>query len=286
MSRVADQGGSLLVWATRETDDLKSRAEAHGLPLWRMGSGLLGSAGTRIPASLIVDRSGIHSVADRASDLETELQRGNFDPRTLQQARRLRERIVCAHSADQALAIGAAAGQRKLLLAAHTDTDVQWLEQVRSASPDAWIVCSAPVRILATQRVQILRLADQAVLDTQARHLYPQFDEVHTHASISGFEALLHERPVVTYGTPFYAGWGLTRDHLALPRRTRRVTLDELVAAALLRYPRYNDLRTNLPCTAWQALEQASTQDCPFALYRQVCRYLKGMFAIGQGQRD
>ena len=30
--------------------------------------------------------------------------------------------------------------------------------------------------------------------------------------SLAGFEALLRGRPVTTYGMPFYAGWGLTRD--------------------------------------------------------------------------
>jgi capsular polysaccharide export protein len=57
--------------------------------------------------------------------------------------------------------------------------------------------------------------------------------------SLVGFEALLRGLAVVTYGQPFYAGWGLTHDHAPVPRRTRRLTLDELVAGALLRYPRY-----------------------------------------------
>jgi capsular polysaccharide export protein len=49
--------------------------------------------------------------------------------------------------------------------------------------------------------------------------------------------------PVTTYGQPFYAGWGLTRDLGMSPevqaRRTRRLSLDELVAATLIRYPTY-----------------------------------------------
>jgi capsular polysaccharide export protein len=54
---------------------------------------------------------------------------------------------------------------------------------------------------------------------------------------------------VVTHGQPFYAGWGLTRD-LAPPvaRRGRQCSLDELVAAALILYPRYLDPLTRLPC--------------------------------------
>ncbi len=52
---------------------------------------------------------------------------------------------------------------------------------------------------------------------------------------------------MTTHGLPFYAGWGLTDDP-GCPRRTRRLTLDELVAGALILYPRYVDPRTGLPC--------------------------------------
>jgi capsular polysaccharide export protein len=70
-------------------------------------------------------------------------------------------------------------------------------------------------------------------------------DEVHTMTSLTGFDALLRGKPVVTYGQPFYAGWGLTEDRAeratAFERRTRRLSLDELVAGALLHYPIYWD---------------------------------------------
>jgi capsular polysaccharide export protein len=67
--------------------------------------------------------------------------------------------------------------------------------------------------------------------------------------SLAGFEALLRGKKVITYGVPFYAGWGLTRD-LASPldRRNANRNIDELVAAALLLYPRYLDPITGLPC--------------------------------------
>jgi capsular polysaccharide export protein len=76
-------------------------------------------------------------------------------------------------------------------------------------------------------------------------------DEVHVNTSLAGFEALLRGRPVTTYGVPFYAGWGLTRDLGPVPaRRTAQRTIDELVAAALVLYPRYLDPLTGLPCPA------------------------------------
>jgi capsular polysaccharide export protein len=58
---------------------------------------------------------------------------------------------------------------------------------------------------------------------------------------------LLRRRKVVVYGRPFYAGWGLTID-LAMPARGRSLSLEELVAGVLIRYPRYLDPATRLPC--------------------------------------
>ena len=48
--------------------------------------------------------------------------------------------------------------------------------------------------------------------------------------SVAGFEAPLFGLPVTCYGLPFYAGWGLTQDQINQPRRTRCLTLDQLVA--------------------------------------------------------
>jgi capsular polysaccharide export protein len=75
-------------------------------------------------------------------------------------------------------------------------------------------------------------------------------DEVHTMTSLVGFEGLLRGLRVVTYGQPFYAGWGLTEDLCAPPRRTRRLELDELVCGVLLRYPRYYSYHASAFTTA------------------------------------
>jgi len=53
---------------------------------------------------------------------------------------------------------------------------------------------------------------------------------------------------VCTYGKPFYAGWGLTHDKYDIPRRTRKLTLLELVAATYILYPRYINPSTNKLC--------------------------------------
>jgi capsular polysaccharide export protein len=69
--------------------------------------------------------------------------------------------------------------------------------------------------------------------------LYGQVDAIHVLTSLAGFEALLRGVPVHTWGLPFYAGWGLTQDQLACPRRGRQLSLNALVHGTLIDYPRY-----------------------------------------------
>ena len=81
-------------------------------------------------------------------------------------------------------------------------------------------------------------------------------DEVHVLTSLAGFEALLRGKPVVCWGTPFYAGWGLTEDRAPTPRRSRVLSLDALVAGVLLLYPTYVSRTTGHFTTAERALEE------------------------------
>lgn len=77
--------------------------------------------------------------------------------------------------------------------------------------------------------------------------------------SLSGFEALLRGASVTCWGLPFYAGWGLTTDKVACPRRARRLTLDELVVAAIGLYPAYLDPDSAVPCRAEDVLARLSS---------------------------
>lgn len=79
---------------------------------------------------------------------------------------------------------------------------------------------------------------------------------VYTVSSLMGFEALMAGVPVTCFGLPFYAGWGLTRDRVACPRRTARVPLAQVVAAAYLRYTRYVDRETGAPTSVETVVHQ------------------------------
>jgi capsular polysaccharide export protein len=103
----------------------------------------------------------------------------------------------------------------------------------------------------AIQDRACLEIADEIAGELPISSLIEMVDEIHVNTSLSGFEALMRDKPVTTYGVPFYAGWGLTHDRGPVPpRRTARRTIDELVAATLLLYPRYLDPITGLPCPA------------------------------------
>lgn len=81
-------------------------------------------------------------------------------------------------------------------------------------------------------------------------------DEVQVMTSLAGFEALLRGKAVTCYGQPFYAGWGLTTDIVPPARRSRRLTLSELIAGALIVYPRYFDRQGQGVITPESALDQ------------------------------
>lgn len=64
---------------------------------------------------------------------------------------------------------------------------------------------------------------------------------IYTVTSLIGFEALLWGKPVRCFGMPFYAGWGLTQDHLTSPERRDCAQLEDLVHAAFVAQARYAD---------------------------------------------
>ncbi|NNE80400.1 MAG: capsular polysaccharide biosynthesis protein [Silicimonas sp.] len=64
---------------------------------------------------------------------------------------------------------------------------------------------------------------------------------VYTHSSTLGFEAIFADHKPRVFGQPFYAGWGLTLDQDAPPRRERSLTRAQLFAAAMILYPVWYD---------------------------------------------
>ncbi len=239
-------------------------ARRHGLPYIALEDGFLRSVepGQAPSASYVVDRKGIYYDARQPSDLEdllegaeglsvTDLARGAAAARLLKSkslskynATRNGQQhppigiLVVDQTADDASIVGALADADsfRIMLEAAIDR----------VGRDGVFVKLHPETISGRKPGHLPRLARE----NGVRVVEPDFAswsviaasrEVFTVSSQLGFEALLAEIPVTCFGMPFYAGWGLTTDRLACPRRTARPALAALSATVLLRYTRYLD---------------------------------------------
>ncbi len=254
-----------LSWGQRGLAPAQALASRHGAPLWRMEDGFLRSVGLGsdlvTPASLVVDREGIYYDPTAPSELESILEGFEPAPGELERARTLREFIVSVglskYNVGRNRAIDTPPGKTVVLVPGQVEDDASiqlgcrdvrtnaaLLTTAREARPDAFIIYKPHPDVLSgNRRGQVsptaARAADLVVEDATLAQCLAAADEIHTMTSLVGFEGLLRGLQVFVYGQPFYSGWGLTTDRHALPRRTRRLTLDALVAGTLLRYARY-----------------------------------------------
>lgn len=271
-----EPGKPLAIWRSRLSARELGVLARGGNALLEVEDGFIRSVGLGAdcvpPLSIVIDRLGIYFDPGRESDLERLLIDGDFSSELLARARDIRELIVsqgvskyelAASSPDprdivrgSILVPGQVEDDRSVLLGGgEVQTNTELLRRVRASSPDAFIIYKPHPDVEAGHRVGripeelCLELADEIVRDQPISALFDQVEQVHVNTSLAGFEALLRGKSVTTYGVPFYAGWGLTRDLGKVPsRRSVRRTIDELVAAALLIYPRYVDPLTGLPC--------------------------------------
>lgn len=276
------EGACIAVWGRRE---LPGQPPARHKVL-RLEDGFLRSVGlgadlTR-PLSWVVDDEGMYFDRHQPSVLEQTLQHHHFSPDLLLRALRLRTSIV-GHGVTKYNVAGqawqpahACQPARKLVLVAgqvEDDASVRWggdivrtnralLLAARHKCPDAYLVYKPHPDVLAGLRPDSLSLpeaatlCDELVCNASLNDLLRAADEVHVLTSLTGFEALLRGKKVVCHGQPFYAGWGLTEDTQAHPRRTRQLNLDELVAGSLLLYPRYISRTTGAFTTPERALDE------------------------------
>jgi capsular polysaccharide export protein len=274
----AAAGAAIAIWKSRTGEETLARLERSGAPLVEVEDGFIRSVGLGSdcvpPLSIIVDCVGIYFDPSRPSQLELLLQEGRFSSELLDRARSLREAIVeggitkyavgdggpplwAESGRPNLLVVGQVEDDRAILEGAGSKKNIELLERVRDANPRARIIYKPHPDVEAGHRTGAipdelcLNYADEIVRGAAISSLIAVSDEIHTISSLAGFEALLRGKVVTTYGVPFYAGWGLTRDLGPVPkRRSARRTLDELVAAALILYPRYLDPITGLPCPA------------------------------------
>ncbi|EEO6942131.1 capsular polysaccharide biosynthesis protein [Campylobacter jejuni] len=231
----------------------------------------LGSDLTR-PFSLNVDDKGLYIDPNKASKLEELLQNEIFDENMLNRAKNIIKILLENRFSKynglkhENLKINAKIGQKIILIPAQVEDDVSMilggfglstldlLKEVRAKNQDAYIIFKPHPDVLSGNRVGlkdetlILEFCDEIVKDCSIDSAIKIADEIHTITSTSGFDALLRAKKVFTYGMPFYAGWDLTKDKYRCERRTRKLSLEELVAGALIIYPRYINPKTKTLC--------------------------------------
>lgn len=239
------------------------------------------------PLSLAIDRRAMHFDATRPSDLEMLLSTHVFNAAELATARKLRDFIVTRGLTKYNLAEAATRvpSQANAILVAgqvpddaavrhgayDVRTSAEMLREIRKQRPHSRIVFKEHPEIVAGNRPGridpsvLAELVDEDVTGGSILDAIAEAGEVHVISSLAGFEALLRGKKVVCWGRPFYAGWGLTEDMAPIDRRQRRLTLDELVAGALVLYARYVEPRFGIQCSALDiaALLEAARAEKP-----------------------
>ncbi len=318
---------SLVCWGRDAPANLLALAQRTGARLLRMEDGFVRSVGLGSdlirPLSLVLDARGIYFDPTLPSDLEQMLGSAAFTEDELVMARKVRAFIVTHgitkyNLEPRGMAAWPSRAKEVVLVPGQVEddasirygcTDVKnnlgLLQAARRAHPNAFVVYKPHPDVLSGNRAGKLALrqarewADHVETHLSVVSCIDACNVVHTMTSLTGFDALLRGKRVVVYGQPFYAGWGLTQDVLpdgsAFERRQRRLTLDELVAGTLLRYPLYWDwdLKGYTTCEAVlhrivetrSALEASGSLDkLRLGFVRRQCRKL-GILARAYGWR-
>lgn len=293
----------LICWGRVPPVGLEALAAQCGVRLLRMEDGFVRSVGLGSdlipPQSFVLDGRGIYFDPSQSSELEEMLNTRAFTPQDMQRAQWVRDFIVrhgiTKYNLEPLQALQwPSAGRQVVLVPGQVEDDASirfgcdtvqgvhtnlgLLQAARAQFPDAFIVYKPHPDVTSGNRVGRLALAvarqwaDHVEVQASVVSCIEACDVVVTMTSLTGFDALLRGKQVVVHGRPFYAGWGLTQDVLPVPRRERSLTLDELVAGALLHYPLY-----------WDPVLKGYTT-CE-AVLRQILAQREALAASGQLQR-
>ena len=230
------------------------------------------------PLSLLFDKKGIHYDASKVSDLEDQLQNSNVNYSERMRARKILNLIIKLKISKYNLrltktinlpknatnkeiigVLGQVESDNSIIYGVPNNTiqktNFALVEKVRKDYPDAFIIykphpdTESGVRAKGERDSDISDYADLIANKTSLEDLFNKVDRIAVFTSLGGFEALIRGISVITYGFPFYAGWGLTEDKLNhhgwAKRRTRRMSIEELTFISLIKYPFYSSMKFN-----------------------------------------
>lgn len=259
-----------------------------GFDILRVEDGFIRSIGLgsdlKRPSSLIFTKHDLPYVAEGAVDIVKMLNQKTFlSEDLLRRAREIRAHIqtnrltkynlgrintqdleIPKGSQHRCLVIGQVPSDMSLKFAAtRWKNDSQLLCAVRDEFPDSEIYYKPHPDIISGNRAGELPeegLYDKLLKNIDITAAFDLVDSVHVICSLSGFEALIYEKPVFTYGRPFYAGWGLTTDKEEFPERAGPRSLTELIAVSLISLPLYMNWEKYSLCRPETCLKQMSEE--------------------------
>ncbi len=312
--RDAASCGGVIAWGRKASASRASDfADRHGLPLLRLEDGFLRSVGLgnqEPPLSVVVDDLGIYYDATAPSRLELLVASAHADEQ-------LSRNLIAAWRAarvskyNHAREYDGELPARYVLVADQTRGDAsirygmadeasfqRMLAAALKEYPGCTVLLKVHPEVMSGRKrghFDLTALAKESRIQLLGEDVHPaslieHAEAVYVVTSQMGFEGLLWGRPVRTFGMPFYAGWGLTRDELPAPGRRSPVSLENLVHAALVEYPRYIDPETGKCCEVarvleWMALQRRMRNRFPaivyavgFTLYKRsiVRRFFQG----------
>ncbi|MBU2960838.1 capsular polysaccharide biosynthesis protein [Citreicella sp. C3M06] len=257
-----------------------------GAPLLRVEDGFLRSLHPgrdgEPPIGLLLDRAGVHFDARVPSDLETLLLTHPLDDHALlERARgaiaRMRQGHLTKYAAvdptlpapepGYVLVIDQTAGDASVIASgADRNRFREMLYWAREEHPGKRILLRCHPETQAGHRKGHFRKGDCG--GPVSMHSDPVSPwallegavAVYTVSSQMGFEAILAGHRPRVFGTPFYAGWGLSDDEAPITRRQRRLTRTQLFAAAMILYPTWYDPCRDRLCPLEDVLAQLEAQ--------------------------
>jgi len=260
-----------LVWGKKQLDTAFER-KLVGRSVARMEDGFVRSVGLgsnfTAPRSLVIDDMGIYFDATQPSRMEYLLQHYDCSPSQVNRASKLvdilTEQRISKYVSNSLFAEDSTfyRGKKALLVIGQVDGDaslrfgtttitsnLELLKAVKQRNPGRVIVYKPHPDVVSGNRSdgidnygEISTLCDHIEAKLPIDTVLRLCEEIHTMTSLAGLEALLCAKKVVTYGRPFYAGWGLTEDLCRIERRSRIRTLHELVYISYIHYPAYLDI--------------------------------------------
>ncbi|EFL81154.1 capsular polysaccharide biosynthesis protein [Actinobacillus pleuropneumoniae] len=284
---------NVIGWGLRPSaDKARAYAEQHYLPYIALEDGFLRSLGLGVmgypPFSVVYDDVGIYYDTTRSSRLEQLILSSHFSATDLQQAEQAVQLIVRHQLSKYNHNLDYVSNEPKtseiVLVIDQTFGDMavkygwaselhfkQMLDTAIRENPSAEIWVKTHPDVISGKKKGYLTdlhsYGSQIRLfaeDVNPISLLSQVDKVYCVTSQMGFEALLLGKPVITFGIPWFAGWGITDDRhpdidiLKLEQRRKNRSFIQLFAAAYLQYSRYINPYTGKVGTIFDVIDYLS----------------------------